>query len=128
MSKAAQYGLSFTIFDSGYDNKIPLIKSKKNAQGHNINMGIVGFLDRLRVSEIDMFLQEIQSLDPFNKTINLYDIDPGDDRDCIHISAQPAVATFDGGDEVVPLQDFIDIATEWRDFLNAIPYKHWRSE
>ena len=91
-------------------------------------MGIVSFLDRLRASEIEEIVQEILSLDPFNRTINSYDIDSGNDRDWIYISAPPAVATFDSGDEIVPLQDFIDIATEWRDFLNAIPYKHGLSE
>lgn len=126
MSKASNYSLVFNVVELGSFGKSPFIDCMKDSNGFSINSEIAVFMNRLGEKDTQQIINEINGLDAFNRTtVSEYYID-GSYDEMVEINSSPATATFNngGGDIVVPLQDFIDLLQEWKNYLNALPYVH----
>ena len=83
---------------------------------------MASFIDGMGPWHIDVVVGDILGENPFNQSISEYGVWGGYDE-VVEISSPPPRAVFNDGLEL-PLQDFLDILQEWKDFLNSLPYKH----
>ena len=129
MNKAKQYRLNFVVKNMD-DGQYPFISCDKDSTGSTINDDLASFIDCGGVKQTDRFLKEIDSLQPFinNGYLGEYPMDSFNEE-VVYLSSPPSVATFNrgGGDNIIPLDDFIEILKEWKAFLQSLPYKHWLS-
>lgn len=125
MSKANQYHLSFRVFSDQKGLKLPRVECGTNQPGETINDEIANFMNELGVNSIDLTIDLIYSCDPFNSSNDGFSV-RGSNDEIAFIYSPPARIVFNnGGEDIsVPLQDFIDILNEWKDFLNSLPYEH----
>ncbi len=122
MQKAKQYHLNFRVISSEDEGKWPEIFCNLDSSGSTINDSIASFIGGMGPEWIDHTIYEIISEDPFNKSLFEYGVN-GSYDEVVEISSPPAVAIFNDG-VVIPLQDFLAILQEWKDFLNSLPYQH----
>lgn len=121
MSKAKQYHLNFIVRSSS-DRKSPEIICDYDSTGSTINGNMASFIVGMGPWHIDTVVNDILGEDPLNKSISEYTVWGGYDE-VVEISSPPPRAVFNDGLEV-PLQDFLDILQEWKDFLNSLPFEH----
>ncbi|WP_343524522.1 hypothetical protein [Pedobacter sp.] len=125
MNKAKQYHLNFRVFSRDDGRKRPNVYSDTDSNG-TINGDVASFMDSLGPDGVDWVVDEIMSLNAFNSNTNGYTI-IGSYEVVVEIFSPPARAVFNeggGADIVIPLQDFLDILHEWKNFLLSLPYKH----
>ena len=122
MNISKNYNLNFVVSTDRYGNKSPEIICKLDSSGSTINDSIASFIGGMGPEWIDHTIYEIISEDPFNKPLFEYGVN-GSYDEVVEISSPPAVAIFNDG-VVIPLQDFLAILQEWKDFLNSLPYQH----
>ena len=74
---------------------------------------------------VDHVISEIEFLDLFNKTVNGYELG-GRNEDVVEIFSSPPRAVFNnaGDDEIMPIQDFLEVLLEWKNYLNSLPFTH----
>ncbi|TZF83777.1 hypothetical protein FW774_09925 [Pedobacter sp. BS3] len=121
-SKAKQYHLKFEVLRYADGTNWPKIFCNNDFTGSTINRSLADFIDGMGPKSIDSVIYDITSENPFNRSISEYQV-WGGYEEVVEIFSSPARAVFNDGMEV-PLQDFLDILQEWKDFLNSLPYKH----
>lgn len=125
MNKAKEYHLNFIVKIDQFGKQYPTIVCDKDNTGSTINGEIASFISGCGVFIVDDILRDIGHLTTSNITLSDYTIFSGNQYDTIEILSPPPRAMFWGNREpAVPLQEFIDILQEWKDFLNSLPYKH----
>jgi len=124
MSKAKEYHLNFNVRLSS-DRKSPEIICDYNPQIGTVNGDLASFIRDLGTERIDALIREIMDEDPFNRNIIGYEIG-GSRDDVLELFSNPPRVVFNTGGEdlIVPLQDFLDIINEWKDYLNSLPFEH----
>lgn len=125
MSKAKQYHLSFLVSRRDSGRWTPYVESEIDSTGSTINSQVSNFMSLLGPRLTDGVIFEIYSCNPFTSTNNGYSVE-GSFEDTVEIFSPPPRAVFNtGGDDVViPVQDFIHILYEWKNFLLSLPYEH----
>lgn len=118
MTKSKQYHLNFRIISLKDGEKWPKIFCDYDSTGATINGRMASFIDGMGPWHIDVVINDILGEDPFNQSLSEYGVWGGYDE-VVEISSPPPRAIFNDGLEV-PLQDFLDILQEWKDFLNSL--------
>ncbi|MFC4143511.1 hypothetical protein ACFSNA_02640 [Pedobacter mendelii] len=125
MSKSEQYHLYFLVSTREDGSQNPYVESDRDNTGSTINSEISSFISLLGPKLTDGVIFEIYSCNPFTSINNGYSVE-GSFEETVEIFSPPPRAVFNNGgsDVVIPVQDFIDILYEWKNFLLSLPYKH----
>lgn len=122
MFKANEYGIGFQIIQSNSGKEpIPI-----NINNEQLTFELVSYIESLGVEFTNSIIDEIIMIDAFTIDTNAYEIEGSMEKN-VEIFSPPAIAAFpdsNGGYLELPLQDFIDILNEWKDFLISLTFQH----
>ncbi|MNK07064.1 hypothetical protein D3C87_249730 [compost metagenome] len=123
MSKAQEYGLSFTILQNK-KRPYPTIICETSQNGTSVNKEIVSFLEDNGIRYTQDIIDEINSYT--SPIINGYSIFGGNSYESVEIFSPPPRAVFNktGTEVEIPLNDFLEILEEWKKFLQELTFDH----
>ena len=126
MNKAKSFGLNIQVSDIENYGKSPSISCELDHRGNSINAEMANFLNCRGVELMAELINDINQLDPLNSELSEHDVAYGYWGVDGDISSPPARIIFNqgGGFKEIPLEDFLEIAREWIDFLNSLNFQH----